>query len=173
MPDFSSPAKIRDWIASIGAVRCRMAHEAVVFEGGVAKRRSQGVGLEPVLVRAGLCDFQDRIAQLSCAHTTARNQLERAIDALAGFAVLEADQAHQLKTALRHAGNDIHQMDMEKSQFEQRYALMREKAKGEAANPFAHVSPIRYGLKQLGVRHDSAVDRLNDIRHVLLKLLDG
>lgn len=172
MPDFSELEKIRQWIDSLNSAHCQLAHEVISFEDGVAKRRSQGEGFPSILMRVGLCDFESRSRQLSCAHTAARNKLARAIDAMVSYSVLSGAKAVGLKSVLQRIGDDIHQIDMEKSSLEQQYAVLMEKAISQKTSHCDEINAIQYRLGQLRTMHDTAVDQLKDIRRFLREQLE-
>lgn len=116
-------ASLRDEIASLRVVRCRMAHERVV--GAVAPARPPG-GRGPLhsFERVGLCSPGERDARLGCSHTMARTKLDRAIGELG------PEKAEQLGRELNRLTNEIHLLDHRKGEAEARLALARHKAGG-------------------------------------------
>jgi hypothetical protein len=85
---------------------CRLAHERVVFDHGVAERRHvNGVAS---FVRIGLCDWNARVWQLACAHTTARHRLLDVISALASLGVITQGEANHMEERVESLANAIH-----------------------------------------------------------------
>src|SRR3989337_863431 len=72
---------LREQVASLRVIRCRMLHERVRVEDGAARRVSRGEP-EPSLVRIGLCSPEVRARNLACGHTMARYVLLDAVQAL-------------------------------------------------------------------------------------------
>ncbi|HVK94067.1 MAG TPA: hypothetical protein VM571_05010 [Noviherbaspirillum sp.] len=164
---------LRERVASLQVLPCRLAHEQVVLEHGFAKRRSRGIGIEPALVRTGLCPSGFRSRQLSCAHTTARYVLERAIDALEKKAVLSVDEAGRLRADLHRISNSIHQADWSKGEAEARYALLMEQGTMTETPVSASLLAEQQRLTELGNHHHDAVQELRCLHSQLLGYLDS
>ena len=172
MPDAEVLSSVRERIASLQVLSCRLVHERVVIEQGVAKRRSQGIGIEPIYVRNGLCSSEFRSRQLSCAHTMARDALEKAVDVLEQQAVLDTGEALQLRADLQRVSHTIHMTDWTKSDTEVRYALLVEQGAATASVP-ADRPGMQDQLDELIGRHQEASDELRGMHRLLLERLDA
>lgn len=159
---------LRECIAVLQVLPCRLAHEQVVLQDGHALRRSQGMGFEPALVRTGLCPGPLRARQLSCAHTSARDVLMRAIETMGKESVLAEGDAERLKADLRRISDSIHETDWNKNASEARYALLLEQ--GREGIPALLDEKRR--LAELVSRHLTASEELNQMHGMLLDRLD-
>jgi hypothetical protein len=117
---------LRDQVAALRAVPCRLEHERVLIGEEGIRRNRESAGNDPGVVRVGLCPKTVRDSQLSCAHTCARNHLDRAIAASRREGVLSAEEAAQLHKDLERISLAIHATDWQKNQAEVRYALLLE-----------------------------------------------
>lgn len=169
MLDREALLSLRERIASLQVLPCRLAHEQVVLQDGLALRRSQGMGIEPALVRAGLCPGALRVRQLSCAHTSARNALMRAIETMGKESVLAEEDAERLKADLQRISDSIHETDWNKNASEARYALLLEK--GPEGMPALLDEKRR--LAELASCHLAASEELSRMHGALLEYLDG
>lgn len=173
MPDLEVLSNLRERVASLQVLPCRLAHERVLIENGLAKRRSQGIDCEPLFVRAGLCPKEFRSRQLSCAHTLARDTFEQAIDASEQQGVLGHEEASRLRDDLRRLAHVIHSTDWMKSAAEVRYALLREQeTKKEFPAPESVLEEKRQ-LAELVERHQEAAEELRRMHALLLERIDS
>lgn len=159
---------LRERIASLEVLPCRLAHEQVVLQGGLAQRRSQGMGLEPALVRTGLCPGSLRARQLSCAHTSARDVLMRAIETMGKESLLAEGDAERLTADLRRISDSIHETDWNKNASEARYALLLEQGPHEGPA----LLDEKRRLAELVSRHQAASEELSRMHGMLLECLD-
>lgn len=162
---------VRERVAALTAQRCRLAHEQVIMEDGQARRRSNGEGLQPAVVRIGLCPRSVRDKQLACAHTGARNALESAIRVLAQENMLEQHEACRLRAELETIASTIHRTDWEKNASEERYALLLEQAASSGMPP-PSLAAERQGLADLVSQHDACVTALRHLQEAVLTALD-
>ncbi|HYD94605.1 MAG TPA: hypothetical protein VEC01_04705 [Noviherbaspirillum sp.] len=172
MPDSKVLSGLRDQVASLRVQSCCLSHERVVMEEGAAKRRSQGTGLEPVLIRVGLCPKAVRSQQLSCAHTLARHTFAHAIEVAEQQGILGGEEANRLREELQRIDHVIHTADWAKSEAEVRYALLREQ---EAAGNPATATKLEAErqLTELIERHRAAAEWLRRIHRLLLERIDS
>jgi hypothetical protein len=161
MPDsLDSLRTLRDQVASLRVIRCRMVHERVRVEDGVALRVSRG-GAEPGLVRLGLCSPEVRGRNLACGHTMARYVLFDAVRALP-----DATRGPLLE-ALESVHDALHLLDHQKGDAERRLALSSEMKNGlETARWASEVERIEE-------QHDLYADRIREIQAAVLAHLDA
>ncbi len=171
MPACDAWLSIREQVASLHVRPCRLAHEQVIVEDGQAKRRSRGIGIQPALLRVGLCPAEHRARQLSCAHTTARYTLENAILALHDRGAIRDSEFHALQAALSHISETIHQTDWSNGEAETRYALMQERV-AEGGPSVLEVPEGKRQIAELVERHQRCVEQLRQMRDQILQLLD-
>ena len=172
MPARDASLGLREQVASLTVRPCRLAHEQVIVEDGQAKRRSRGLGIEPALLRVGLCPAEHRARQLSCAHTTARYALENAILALRDQGALSEGASHALQAQLGHISETIHQTDWSKGEAEVRHALIQERAaRGETSVLEAPEGERR--IAELVERHQGCIEPLRQMRDQILQRLDA
>lgn len=154
---------LRDRIASLQVIRCRMLHERVRVEDGVALRVSRGER-EPGLVRIGLCSPEDRARNLACGHTMARYALLDAIQALRAAGSVPPAECRSLEQALEDVANEIHLLDHRKGDAERTLALASERGvvSAEAAE-----------VRRLEAQHDAHAGQLQAIQIAVLSHLDG
>lgn len=173
MPDLKILSALRQDVASLNVLSCQLAHEKVRMEDGLAKRRSQGVGLEPIFVRAGLCPKQVRSRQLSCAHTLARDVFKQAIDTSEQQGILSAEEASRLRHDLQCLSDVIHSTDWTKNTAEIRYALLREQETMNGCAASTSAQEEQQGLDALVERHQESVEELRRMHRFLLERIDN
>lgn len=172
MPDPKVLSSLREGVASLNVLPCRLAHERVLMEDGLARRRAQGIGVEPIFVRAGLCSKQVRSRQLACAHSLARHVFDQAIDTSEQQGILSTEEASRMRCAVQRLSHTIHSTDWTKSAAEIRYALLREQEtlSGNPASASVHEEQRR--LDALVERHQEAVEELRGMHRFLLERID-
>lgn len=173
MPDPEVLSSLRKQIASLQVLSCCLAHERVVIEHGLARRRPQGVGIEPGFVRVGLCAHQVRSKQLSCAHTLARHVFERAIGVSEQEGVLSGKEACQLREDLHRISHTIHLTDWTKNAVEIRYAMLQEQETVTQLPVPASLMEEQRKLAELVERHQESVQELRRMHHLLLERIDA
>jgi hypothetical protein len=155
---------LRDQIASLQVIRCRMVHERVRVEDGAVVRVSRG-GREPDLVRMGLCSPEVRGRNLACGHTMARYVLLDAVRALQA-----AGGPHDaLLQALESVSNAIHLLDHQKGEAERQLALASERA----AEAESAATRFAAEIKRLEEQHDAYAEQMRELRHTVLAHLDA
>lgn len=156
MTDRHSLETLHAQVAALVTHSCRLAHEQVVMKDQRVLTRSTGAGLEPAVVRVGLCPGPVRMRQLACAHTTARNVLDAAIVRLGHDGLVAPQEAQRMRAELERISNLIHRTDWEKNASEERYARLREQLGAEEAV----VADERGNLDLLIARHAECVAAL-------------
>lgn len=158
-----SPSILRDELASLRVLPCRLVHERVIVDANGIRRRDGAVESDPGMVRVGLCSKAVRDQQLSCAHTRARNVLDKAIVESVAQGLVSAREAAQLRAELKRIDLAIHMTDWEKNQAEVRYALLLEQG-GQDGLP-----DEQQRLNELVVRHGQLSAELARIHGLLLE----
>lgn len=163
---------LRDLLERISALRvayCGLVHERVAFENGIAKRRQRDPGMEPGVVRVGLCTAKARSCQLSCAHTLARYKFGRIIDDAAQEGVLGAEEATHLAAELERVSHLIHMTDWTKSEAEKAYAALLESSADDTdAATQRRLIEARLQLDGLVRQHVECSNILADMHAMLL-----
>ncbi len=146
---------LRDQVAALQVIRCRMVHERVRVEDGVVLRATHG-GRE--LVRMGLCSPEVRGRNLACGHTMARYILFDAARALGA--------AHEpLLRELESVSDAIHILDHQKGDAERQLALASG-TEGASALQAAEIS-------RLEAQHDAFADQMRELQRAVLARLDA
>jgi hypothetical protein len=157
---------LREQVASLQVIRCRMVHERVRVEDGVVLRVSRG-GAEPGLVRLGLCSPGVRGRNLACGHTMARYVLFDAVHALPD-AIRDP-----LLEALESVHNAIHLLDHQKGDAERQLALSSEMKNELCEGARASETP-RWAseIKRIEQQHDLYAEQIREIQAGVLAHLD-
>lgn len=156
---------LRDRIASLQVIRCRMVHERVRVENGSVLRVSRGEP-EPGLVRMGLCGPEARARNLACGHTMARYALLDAIKTLHAAGWLPATERAALQEEVESVSNAIHLLDHRKGEAEKTLALLSEKKHCSCEESAAEV-------RCLEERHGAYAERLRALQATVLAHLDA
>ncbi|WP_194721964.1 hypothetical protein [Noviherbaspirillum malthae] len=161
-----------DLLERISALRvayCGLVHERVAFENGIAKRRLRETGMEPGVVRVGLCTARVRASQLSCAHTLARHKFGRIIDDAARERVLGAEEATGLAAELERVSHRIHMTDWAKSEAEKAYAVLLESSVDDMDTVMQRrLTDARFQLDGLVRQHAECSNVLAEMHALLL-----
>ena len=141
---------LRNEIASMTIVKCRMVHERIV---GVADSKQPISGN---LKRVGLCSPEVRAERLGCGHTMSRVRLDRVINEL------ETAVAEPLAYELNFLTNEIHLLDHRKGEAETQRARAELEAKrvGEELELVKETTEIVKGLEQ---QHDIYVEKMKEL----------
>lgn len=151
-------ASLRDDIASLRVIKCRMAHERVVVSNAPA-RTPVSRGSLYNFERVGLCSPDERAGRLGCSHTMSRTKLERAIGEL------ESEKAEQLGHELNWITNEIHLLDHRKGEAEARLASARQEAGGGSVDGRAlEIMKETEEVRRLERQHDEYVERVGMLR---------
>jgi hypothetical protein len=163
-------SEIRERIATMQIVSCRLAHERVCWENGSIVRRQ--VGEEDIPVRR-LCGADVRRRRLACAHTTARYSAEQALLELRQAGALSEDACAAFVEELHALGHQIHLLDHRKGDAEKTYALAAETSRlAEAATAHASRDEAQSLVRVMESEHDGYVARLRDWRDRVLAAAD-
>lgn len=165
---------LREWLAALEVVKCRMIHERLRWQDGRLVRIDRGEP-EPVLARLGLCPAEVREQRASCGHTMVRHHLQRALQALHEGGVSSEEEHAQLHQELNAIDNQIHLLDHRKGMAERRHAVLAEgQALGDPATT-DHATALAEAAAEVRAceaEHDHHVERLAAWRERLLQLVD-
>lgn len=163
-------SEIRERIATMQIVSCRLAHERVRWENGSIVRRQ--VGQEHIPVRP-LCSWEVRRRRLACAHTTARYSAEQALLDLRKAGALSEDACAALAEELHALGQQIHLLDHRKGDAEKAYGLAAETSRlAEDATADASRDEAKSLVRVMESAHDRYVERFRDWRDRVLAAAD-
>lgn len=158
----SDLVSLRDRIASLRVVKCRMTHERVVGVHDPARPAAHLTTLS-TFTRVGLCSPDERDERLGCSHTMSRVKLDAAISEL------EPEKAGQLRHELNWLTNEIHLLDHRKSNAEARLAAARHEAGREPTGAkAAKVVKESKEVKRLERQHDEYVERVGMLRNLVV-----
>jgi hypothetical protein len=165
---------LRDRIAALQLVECRMAHERLRREQGRLVRIDRGEP-EPVLARRGLCSAEVREQRLACGHTMARYLLHRALRVLRLAGELGEREHGELEQALGGLGDQVHLLDHRKGEAERRSGLLAEglslSERPSAAARMA-LEAAAAEVRALEQEHEGYVRELGVWRERILRHLD-
>lgn len=157
---------LRDEIAAMSIVKCRMTHERIVRLAD-SKQPVFSPGTPGDFKRVGLCSPEVRAERPGCSHTMSRSKLDRAIGEL------EFGIAEPLSYELNWLTNEIHLLDHRKGEAETRRARAEQEAKSNSEDPrvleLLRASEI---VKELEEQHDSYVERIGVLRDRVISELD-
>ncbi|HKP39048.1 MAG TPA: hypothetical protein VJT71_19475 [Pyrinomonadaceae bacterium] len=147
---------IRDQIASMRIVKCRMVHERIV---GPTLPTNLSEGDAPNhFMRVGLCDPDERNERLGCSHTMSRVRLDEALSQL------KSRRAVILRSELNWLNNEIHLLDHRKGKAETTLAM--------ANSSGSKQGPAWEELARLEQQHDDYVERIAVLRDEALLEID-
>lgn len=164
---------LREEIATLCIVKCRMSHERVV--------RDQASGLSVICrfpegsyQRVGLFAPDLRATRLGCSHTTARIKLDGAVKALGMSYARNTPSISMLRSELAWLNNAIHLLDHRKGDAEKRLARIRDEATGASVCEYKR-QKVREAEEEVGEMeqiHDEYVERLGRLRDRVVNELD-
>lgn len=164
-------SEIRERMATMQIVSCRLAHERVRWENGSIVGRQ--VGAENIPVRE-LCGPEVRRRRLACAHTTARYSAEQALLELGKAGALTEGACAAFVEELHALGHQIQLLDHRKGDAEKAYALAAATSRlAEDATSDASRDEARSRVRVMESAHDGYVERLRDWRDRVLAVVDG
>ena len=167
---------VRERIAGLQAVKCRLVHERARLEDGLPLRIDRG-GPEQTVERVGLCSIQVRRTRLACGHTTARYALAGALQSLLVAQELSDAAFDALWGQLSSTENSIHQLDHQKGDAEKKHAFAIERktlaARDELPALVAAERTIAAEIQGIEHAHDACVDEMLAIRDRILQHLDA
>lgn len=158
---------LRQEIAGLVVVKCRLAHERVRRDPLSDKPLTRPFP-EGSYDRVGLCPFAVRAQSLVCSHSTSRIRLERVIQAL------RASDAHAepggvlaaLHAELQWLDNEIHLLDHRKGEAEKTVA------DGWQAADAARVARAEDAVRSMEHVHDQYADRVDALKANVLSEID-
>jgi len=169
----SSLRFVRDEIATLCIVKCRMSHERVVRElaSGLSVIRRFPEGSYQ---RVGLCTPELRAKRLGCSHTSARIKLDDAIDVLNISYGEEHDSISILSSELALLNNDIHLLDHRKGEAEKRLARMLDEVSraSESVDKGEKVREAENEVGEMEQIHDEYVEQLGRLRDRVVNEID-
>lgn len=166
-------SSLREEIAILCVVKCRMSHERVI--------RDQASGLsitcrfpEGSYQRVGLCAPDLRATRLGCSHTTARIKLDDAIKLLEMSKVRDKVAVSSLSRELGWLDNSIHLLDHRKGEAEKRLARIRDEVCGavESEEKWEKVREAEKEIGEMEQIHDEYVERLGQLRDKIVSEID-
>lgn len=165
-------ALLRQEIAALRVVKCRMSHERVKRSGDSmlpVRSRLPGLSYE----RIGLCSPEVRAEMLACSHTTARIKLKNAIDELSAATGKTADQVRHFADELNQLNNQIHLLDHRKGEAELLLAEAEEEVfrlgTRDAKNK---LNKAKQSVSEMELLHDSYVDQIGILRDRVVSEFD-
>lgn len=149
---------LRDELAAMTIVKCRMAHERVIRLAGSTQPVFSSV-TSGSFKRVGLCSSEVRAERLGCSHTMSRTRLDRAIGEL------ESGIAEPLAYELNWLTNEIHLLDHRKGEAEARLATAEQEAK-RSGDETRELEPLKESelVRELERKHDKYVERIGVLR---------
>lgn len=151
---------LRAEVASLCAVKCRMAHERVLCDAITGRPAACRVPAGSYR-RVGLCAPERRATQLGCSHTSARIKLEDAIAILAAHTGEKAQDTSLWRQEATWLNNAIHLLDHRKGDAEKQLAELLESAhRSGSAVDAESVRAVRDRIRALEDRHDALVERI-------------
>jgi hypothetical protein len=162
-------SSLREVIAALSIVKCRMSHERVLSEpDSIFPIKSKFfVGSYE---RIGLCSSELRARRLGCSHTTARVKLATAVDELRK----ETDLTSAWGQELNYLDNEIHLLDHRKGEAETILARAREEfcRAAEPARLNAKLAQAEREISEMEQLHDEFVGRMSALRDRVIAEID-
>jgi len=160
---------LREEIAALAIVNCRMSHERALNELGSMLPIKSKLYLGNY-ERIGLCSHEVRARRLGCSHTTARIKLADAVDELRR----ETDLAGGWSQELRYLDNEIHLLDHRKGEAETILAREREEfcVAVDPAQRNAKLAQAKKEVHNLEQLHDEFVGRIGALRDCVIAEID-
>lgn len=160
---------LREEVAALHAVKCRMSHERVLRRGEhmlPVASRLPGVEYE----RVGLCALDARARMPACSHTTARVKLKEAVRELGA----RGRQVETLAGELNLLDNEIHLLDYRKGAAEKSLAVALEEAhrvggQGGGGAP----EQVEREVRELELLHDAYVEQIESLKDRVVAELDA
>jgi hypothetical protein len=164
---------LREEIAALCVVKCRMSHERVIRAG------------EPMLPvicrytesnyeRVGLCGPEVRAKRLGCSHTSARIKLEDAINELNTRDEEGNRLGRLLSSELNWLNNQIHLLDHRRGEAEKTLARMLEDAyrAGGWGHKGKNLIEAENRIQELERAHNEYVERIGQLRDRIIIEID-
>src|SRR6185436_18539961 len=148
---------IRDQIASMRIVKCRMAHER--FVGSTVPTIPSDDRSHNPFKRVGLCGSDERAERLGCSHSMSRVKLDEALSQL------KSRRAVSLRSELNWLTNEIHLLDHRKGQAEASLATASGSCTKQKSMALEEVALLEQ-------EHGAYVERLSVLRDKVLLEID-
>lgn len=164
---------LREEIATLLVVKCRMNHERVIRVGESMLPGACHI-TESTYERVGLCRPEVRAQRLGCSHTSARIKLEDAINALN----MRSDEGNRLRQQLHNElnwlDNQIHLLDHRKGEAEKTLARLLEDTDGTGVpnRRATELLEAENELRELERVHDEYVERIGRLRDRIIIEID-
>lgn len=166
-------SSLRQEIAALQIVQCRMSHERVV---SVADSMLPIVDALPEgsYQRVGLCSPEARVVSLGCSHTTARIKLESAIEAVATNSGDRCGPQTSFGSELNWLDNEIHLLDHRKGEAEKVLAGILAEVTGadSGARECERLRAAEEEVREMERLHDEYVERIGALRDRIIAELD-
>ena len=164
---------LRDEIAAMRIVKCRMSHEQVVRDDASGLPKTCRFA-ESGYRRIGLCAPELRATSLGCSHTSARIKLEEAIGALCSSNGQQTPALSQMRDEFAWLDNAIHLLDHRKGDAEKRFAEICERSNQSvrSADEEHTIKEARNGIGELEALHDAYVERIGNLRNRVVAEID-
>ena len=164
---------LRDEIAAMRVVKCRMSHEQVVMDDASGLPKTCRFA-ESGYRRIGLCAPEVRAKSLGCSHTSARITLQDAISTLGSSNGEQAPDLSQMRDELVWLDNAIHLLDHRKGEAEKQFAEICEASNqcARSANEQCTIKAAREAIGELEALHDTYVERIGNLRNRVVAEID-
>ncbi len=156
--------RLREEVASLQAVKCRMYHEKMQLKNGLPVSAAVPAA---VFERVGFCSPAIRAKRMACAHTTARYVLRDAIQELQRLDSRNESMYQHWCNELNTVEDTIHATDHQKGQVEKEYATLLSKT---SATP-TQLAQKQQLIEQLEQTHSQCVDEMEQVRQRILERL--
>lgn len=172
-PIFDKLRLMREKISNLSIVKCRMAHERVVLNADnglpVSCRFSKSS-----YQRVGLCTPEVRGARLGCSHSSARIQLDDAINLLYMACEETSASGSLLRLELAGLNNAIHLLDHRKGEAEKQLARIIEESPGggKSETESEKLREAENEIFKMEQLHDDYVERIGKLRDRVILEID-
>ena len=161
----------RDRLQRLRVIYCRMAHERVLIDRA-SRLPVAGTLPDVEFERVGLCNIAVRQTNPACSHTTARYEIEKALD------ILESrDEYREWLVEFRDLDNKIHLLDHEKGNAEKRSAQLIKKIRetGSTADIFLveELCLITEQIAEMEQRHTVYAGKIEKLKNSVLAALNS
>lgn len=164
---------LREEIAALCIVKCRMSHERVVRD------YTSGLSVicripEGSYQRVGLCTPDLRAKRLGCSHTSARIKLDDAINLLGASYRGNSACVMVLSSELVWLNNAIHLLDHRKGEAEKQFARILDEVHqvGESVNMGEKLKEAENEVSEIEQLHDEYVERIGWLRERIVNEID-
>jgi hypothetical protein len=165
---------LREEIAALCVVQCRMAHERIVRAGESMLPVVSGLP-EGSYQRFGLCSPEVRSQRLGCSHTTARIKLGDAINELNKGDGESSGQGLSFGSELNWLNNQIHLLDHRKGEAEKTLAktVAEMYHAGDRGRKREKLIAAEKDVREMERLHDEYVELIGVLRHKVVNAMAG